>query len=779
MKLDNLTTYRQLLKQHGSIQIPIIQRDYAQGRPAEVEVREEFLSALESALCKPADDPSLPLNLDFIYGSVEGYEETRFLPLDGQQRLTTLFLLHWYLAWRDDDLEMFSELFVREGKKSRFSYDVRPSSNEFFDQLVVYHPQESVDKVSSLSDLICDQAWYFISWRLDPTIQSVLSMLDAIHKRFASPMGLFARLIDEASPAITFQSLDLLNFGLSDDLYIKMNARGKPLTAFETFKARYEQLLKSQLPDLYFDINGHLFPMHEYVAIKMDTQWGDLFWQYRNSLSNTFDEAFLRLFRAVALVTLDSKSDNYLVDVEKLRNARNKLSYNDYHNGSWLDEQFSLSLIYLLSLLKYDEGDLCSLSLDTEFFNESSILQSVIKLGRSLSYTEAVQFAAYVGYIRQCKGKVEKDNFNHWMRVIRNLSENTSYNRAYDLRRSIESVSSLLDHADNILGYLANPANSVEGFSKQQIDEERIKSSLILAGSDWWTFIKTAESHGYFKGQIGFLLEFSGINDESDGCLVLQHEELQRKFSYYFTRANMMFDKFGLRKSDKNLWQRALLCIGDYLLPQGRNLSFLVNDSSKEACWKRLLRDQGVKRSYLKSLWDEIEPELNPMEQLTGIIAACSPQPEWLQLIIDTPEVIEFCSNMAIRFESHDEIYILKRSQMNGEYADLYTYCLYHKLLTSKLLSDSVKLHYVTVYDTSTKPRVIMVWECEDDEFVFELNFYKGSFGVITRIYTPQLAQKLKLAGFIEHSGVVGLMVNPSEIERVLKQLDSLFFATE
>ena len=98
MNLGQQITYIQLLQQHTHIQIPIIQRDYAQGRPDEQEVRDTFLAALEDALLKPAHDVSLPLNLDFIYGSVEEFQgKTQFLPLDGQQRLTTLFLLHWYL----------------------------------------------------------------------------------------------------------------------------------------------------------------------------------------------------------------------------------------------------------------------------------------------------------------------------------------------------------------------------------------------------------------------------------------------------------------------------------------------------------------------------------------------------------------------------------------------------------------------------------------------------------------------------------------------------------
>ena len=62
--------FSELLARHGHIQVPMIQRDYAQGRSDQHEVREEFLAALHKALCLPPGAESLPLNLDFIYGSV-------------------------------------------------------------------------------------------------------------------------------------------------------------------------------------------------------------------------------------------------------------------------------------------------------------------------------------------------------------------------------------------------------------------------------------------------------------------------------------------------------------------------------------------------------------------------------------------------------------------------------------------------------------------------------------------------------------------------------------
>ncbi len=253
-------SFMQLIRDCQRIEVPLIQRDYAQGRESQKDVRDDFLGALRGALSLPADDPKLPLNLDFVYGSKEVGSTSRFLPLDGQQRLTTLFLLHWYLAWHDGQLADFKAA-VWDGRHSRFTYGVRPSSTEFFDALVAFAPASSPDSVPSMRHLLEDQPWFFLHWRLDPTIQGVLTMLDAIHARFRGSAGLYARLVDDTQPAITFHLLPLEHFGLSDDLYIKMNARGKPLTAFETFKARFEELLKGLFPSATRRIGEVEFPV--------------------------------------------------------------------------------------------------------------------------------------------------------------------------------------------------------------------------------------------------------------------------------------------------------------------------------------------------------------------------------------------------------------------------------------------------------------------------------------------------------------------------------------
>lgn len=129
-----------------SIEIPLIQRDYAQGRPDEhaEEVRQMFVEALHTAVTGGS-----PVGLDFVYG--EATPDGRFEPLDGQQRLTTLFLLHWYLASRARKLDP-------NDAWTRFSYAIRPSARRFCEQLVTNALPRDLD--AQPSTWIMDQGWF-------------------------------------------------------------------------------------------------------------------------------------------------------------------------------------------------------------------------------------------------------------------------------------------------------------------------------------------------------------------------------------------------------------------------------------------------------------------------------------------------------------------------------------------------------------------------------------------------------------------------------------------
>lgn len=155
----------------NKIEIPIIQRDYAQGRKDKQEIRENFLGALFHSV-QNGD----AIKLDFIYGSVE---DNISQPLDGQQRLTTLFLLHWYAALKEKLLNEENSSILK-----KFTYETRVSSREFCNTLVSKNFE--INEETSLSSEIIDSAWFFLSWRKDPTINSMLRAIDDIHKYFYS-----------------------------------------------------------------------------------------------------------------------------------------------------------------------------------------------------------------------------------------------------------------------------------------------------------------------------------------------------------------------------------------------------------------------------------------------------------------------------------------------------------------------------------------------------------------------------------------------------------------
>ena len=783
--------FKQLLKRHGRVEVPRIQRDYAQGRETEAEVRQEFLGALYGALSLPSDDPNLPLNLDFVYGSVEGEEPTRFLPLDGQQRLTTLFLIHWYAGWKDGRSDEFKAMLC-DHNGSRFTYSVRPSSSEFFDALASFTPDDAPANVSNLSALITDQPWYFRHWRLDPTIQSSLRMLNAINHRFLDCGNLFQRLVDEDHPAITFQLLDLANFGLSDDLYIKMNARGKPLTSFETFKARYQGELLIQYGNETRPINGKQFQVAEYFSRRMDTSWADFFWAHRDPESNLFDEAVMNVFRTVILISRDPEADEYLKDVPLLKNKWLKSSYTSFHEKGWIDREFSDTLLLLLQKWASGGAELTTYLPDNRYFDESAAFKKAATEPADLAYPEIIQLAAYVGFLEKHQDdEIDSQAFQDWMRIVFNLATNSSYDRPADLQRSIAGIRMMQEFTGDALTYFSENEKPTTGFSSQQIQEERLKANLILSEEAWRPLIDRAESHGYFKGQIEFLLDFAGIlekwKDGGDEWPEEDHAELQARFERNLLLAEVMFSSSGLAKDPSCTWERALLSIGDYLLPSGRqNISFLVNASADQGSWKRLLRGSGVgvpeSRVILRQLWDILSPEDVIGKQLSAIIDKEKSVEPWREAFIEHPSAINYCTRRAIRKSySGDEVFLLKTTQMNGIHAELFTYCLYEDFKSEGFFGslNHAKHSYVESMVTATDPGIRVAWTIDGEDVYFDIDWESGNFCIYRSLgedeSVPEYLEGLvESAGFQKEKRRVSKKCGHDTVREIIRNIDTI-----
>ena len=601
------------LIQSNKIEIPIIQRDYAQGRLEQEKVRTRFLHALYTSL-----NEEKFIELDFVYGS---QVDDALQLLDGQQRLTTLFLLHFYFANKDQ---------VDEKLKSRllnFTYETRISSREFCESLVKdTFDIANLENDKKISELITDKPWFFLSWKQDPTISAMLNMLDAIHSKFYNIRNGWSKLTEQN--VIQFYHLDLDNFGLSDDLYITMNARGKALTAFENFKA----LLEKQISDGGWENKNAEF--NQKFAYKIDNQWTDLLWNYRNK-ENSIDDYLLQLISNLYLV---NKKD--LENIQKLAATPSALisipfdkSAFEYLVNSldkYTDIDFSLIDTILNKLNFLNLKDLKSDMVFSNFFE-------LITTSTHVTYPQRVMFYAQTSYLIS-KFKFSIESFSDWMRVIRNIVNNSTIDNDDSFLSALNLVTELVPGQDKIYQYLQDTSISSK-FSTKQVEEEKLKAALIIQSENNRKAIHDLEDTLFCRGSIKIFLE----------CFEeFEYENLNK------LRKNVV-EKYLTEKDISNDFRRALLTIGDNkfyqywwsilhavsapkrcLIANTEDLKFLFNRDS----------------SYLKDLFNLLMKK--DLEAIINDYEIPLDMPNWKKRLITEPNLLDYAKHHYIAIKDDE-----------------------------------------------------------------------------------------------------------------------------
>lgn len=295
--IGELTTFRRLMDKEAVIIIPKVQRDYAYGRQEE-KVQSILNGMLDTMLVAVKENKQEIF--DFVYGGSyvkKNDDASGLIPLDGQQRLTTLFLLHFVASVVQPGVSSDDVSWLK-----KFRYETRQSATDFCDALIGEIRDDIIERRAkenlSIRTLIEDNPKYLASYNTDPTISSMLNVIDVIEDKLKDAG------IDEIWTAlntqdnILFYSLSLDKFGLDDDLYIKMNSRGKKLTEFEIFKSDFEKAVKR--------ISGDL---KDEISKKIDNQWMDVVWKYAQSsgaenIVLKADEGYMQLFKNIMRLEL-------------------------------------------------------------------------------------------------------------------------------------------------------------------------------------------------------------------------------------------------------------------------------------------------------------------------------------------------------------------------------------------------------------------------------------------------------------------------------------------
>ena len=576
------------------IEIPLIQRDYAQGRdvPAVKVIRDDFLDVLIAAITG-----GKPVNLDFVYGEIE---DGTLRPLDGQQRLTTLFLLHWYVAARLGRL-------AEAQPWLQFEYATRPTAELFCRELV--NPDNgSSDAFATQTPQVWikDQPWYLYAWRHDPTVTSMLNVLDAIHLRLGRPEVSLPAVWDaltatDGTPAIGFYFLPIDDMPSGEELYIKMNSRGKTLTSWENLKPRLERVMANSLSSDDFNL----------FIRRLDGVWTDVLWRLETDGGDwRVDEEFERYLAFI--VEVSEWRDRIPAEgtlLDRAQRVFTALSPNAARNVTFLFHAFDTWTA--------DAGDARLEPIDTSAAFASQFA-SAAEIGEALGERVVLfEESRDVDLFKQCcrrygqmSGKNRlftlaqtlvlfaallerqqpKADVQRRLRVLRNLTD-TAGNEVIEARMAdlVEAVQRLMseESIDAALEWMeARPT-----FNPDRLADEREKLRSIPPGSELESTIFALEDHPLLRGRI-FAFD-------------LTPEALDRLPARAKTFGAVTANEFW------PLLSGALLSAGDYGYRNWNLRQLGTVNPRYEATWRDVLTRYGRKgnqglRTALAELLDEI-----------------------------------------------------------------------------------------------------------------------------------------------------------------------------
>lgn len=586
--------------------IPGIQRHYVQGannRKAE-SIRLQFVKEIIETICGQKS-----LNLHFIYGPINTDGEDSFVPVDGQQRLTTLWLLARYAAERCDSETRVKILELL----SRFSYEDRINASRFCHALTLSDSHWHINEDPIID--ILKQRWFLDYWIEDETVSSMIRMLSTIHnewKNYGNELN-GERVLDGLGSQISFE-LQIDSFG--DDIYMKMNARGLQLTQWENFKSKFAKALGNyekvwerdieELSNKFFIISGENYELP--------------------------DNSFFALFARI-MVYEDNhqsmKSIKQLSDFTHDTWHQIELPFVPY--SDFLDitnRHDTLATKVAESIVRLIKIAMDNYSKKIPYFGNRNLYETLFhpKNNNDLDFSLCC-------YEYFCKyDNVEDEYFIQATRLMWNILENVTrqdksiYNRIAIVKRFISLNDPSLYSADAINVFNKEDAGQVFEEAEKSL---KINDSIQVKPDDWdeailgewvnWkTAIEYAEEHAFFHGSIRFLYR------DENGTTTWE------KFATKLIHCKELFDAEGLKKDKKPTANKVLISNCDNWIKIKRTRVF----GTEKESWKRILLANHLSLCVNNLLINPCQISYND-DSIINILVNDS---LWTELIEDTEE---------------------------------------------------------------------------------------------------------------------------------------------
>lgn len=602
--------------ENDKIIIPDLQRDYCWGNPISNNSEDSLASSFIDSILR------LEKSQEITMGLIYGYYDKELTPYhlqlcDGQQRLTTLFLIIGVInrilpgnEYRDlliSDFEL-----NEDDKEPHLLYGIRESSLYFLSDLTVHYFLKDSLSVEELRK----QPWFLKSYDDDPTIASIIRALKTIECKLKGYKEL-ELLGDFLIHKLKFLFYDMENRQNGEETFVVINTTGEPLTANQNLKPQI-MMANTSYCRCSDDSQNEVFDAaHDWEF--MET-W---FWKHRRKNEHdTSTEGMLAFLHCIRILESGDES-----------------SWHKNYDIS--NDKFPLS-ISMNTIWKW----FCAYKRMYETDNSRLFTPKVVYPESQSHYTQKELYAILPTMVYCAKyPNTSENNIQRVYHILCNMaryrnvyrsSQNEAMNvPAYRMCQLIKSLP-----GEDILGLLE--------LSKFDVEEE--KSKL--------TFIKTTAVDEEQRGLIEVLFAEAEDFNIYDG----QIQTLVRWSNGNYNRLSELFNtikKLWINVTSRNKLRQALLAYGIDGYPMSTGTANLTLCSKTE--WRKLFEHEGKSiQSFIQSFIKE--------RSLDSIIKINIDGDSPYNPLIQNIEYLDFAQDHKIRVYAQSVIEVMAKTRANGNY---------------------------------------------------------------------------------------------------------------
>lgn len=689
-------TLAELFSGERRIIIPDLQRDYCWGDENNTKStgeKGELVSGFINNLLTQFDEYRNRTDKDFLnLGLFYGYEvpANHIQLCDGQQRLTTLYLLLGIINKKtieNKDNQLTEGKFRRylisdfeykhDDKEPYLNYAIRESSLYFLSDLVCKFfiaNEANVETIKSTD-------WYFDYYNLDPSIQNMLKALAKIDKIFQDDSNSsldFLEFGDWLINKVTFLYFDMENRKNGEETFVVINTTGESLSSTQNLKPLVLQEKNADFDNTDFK-NGEKC---------VDECWEEIetwFWQKRKADNDTADAGFAEFLRWISIIEQvgeDAPKEEQSDSIKKLiqlilqgkhcdfpyKEISFEKIYNYWKALIWIVDQRGFSFVenYLSPSVNKDVNNRNAIGQ-----NECFVLLPVLK------------------YVYENIYSIESDNnmqrnAKRIYEFFKNLIRIDNVSKAVNtLVGDTIKIIEIINKGNGDLVDLIDPKVDVSNVSKQILTAEEKKKLEILRNSTtdrekveeaFWK----AQEHKIWSGEILPMIEWA--TDENGNFDLDKFNDYADKFATVFAGecdANIDDTRKALLTRELTEYPRIFKGHTNYCFGwDWRDWQMLINDN----------------KDKFKSFFDDLL-EVNTLQKMINdYVNKTEKTKDEFYRFVKYPELLKYCTKKNI--QKWDNSYCLVKIQQAkvGNYLELETFCLYLELMYSLTVEHKIAL---------------------------------------------------------------------------------------